>query len=282
MGKTINFKHNPVTLVGRNIKPGMKAPEFILIGEDISKVCLFDFDGKIKILTSFLSLDTEVCDLQVKEFEKRASGMSDDVVVIGISNDLPFAQKRFCNTNKIEKVIVLSDYRYSSFGINYGLLIKELNLLARAIVILDKNNNIRYRNILDEATDTPDFNLWLSNLEEIIKQPSMPIEKRLPYKCIPCEAGVPALDDSLVEQYIKEIKDWKLSGKKIYRIFTFKDFVEAKYFVDLLAVIAEEQGHHPDLKLMYNKLEVELTTHALHGLSENDFVMAKIIDELQG
>jgi len=277
----INYKNIPVALVGRKIKTDMKAPDFVLIADDLSKVRLGDCDGKIKILTSFLSLDTSGSDLQVKEYEKRASSITDDVVVLGISNDLPFAQKRFCQSNSIEKVRLLSDYRYSSFGINYGLLIKELNLLASAIVILDKNNNIRYFDILDEATDTPDFDMWLSCLEQILTEPSIPVDKRLPYKCIPCEAGVLPFVDNLVEKYMKEIKDWKLINKRISKTFKFKDFVEAKYFIDLLAIIAEEQGHHPDLKLWYNKLDVELTTHAIGGLSENDFIMAKIIDELE-
>lgn len=281
MQRKINFNDKPVTLVGRNIKLNMRAPEFTVTDANLQDVHLYDFNGKIKIITSFLSLDTSVCDLQVREFEKRAAVMSQDIVVLGISKDLPFAQKRFCQTNSIKKVRVFSDYRYSSLAVNYGLLIKQLNLLARAVVILDKNNNIRYMDVLDEATSTPDFDIWLACLQEIVREPSVPVEKRLPHKCVPCEAGALPLDTELVKNYMQEIKDWQLQGKKIVKEFRFKDFTEAKYFVDLLASIAQEQGHHPDLKLWYNKLEVELTTHAIGGLSENDFVMAGIIDELR-
>jgi len=282
MERTINFKNTPVTIVGRNIKTSMRAPDFTLTADGYKDVHLYDFNGKIKILTSFLSLDTRVCDLQVKEFEKRVAGLSDDIVIFGISKDLPFAQKRFCQANNIVNVKVFSDYRYSSFGVNYGLLIKELNLLARAIIILDKNNNVRYFDVLNEVTDTPNFDLWLGSLQDIIKEPSVPVEKTLPYKCVPCEAGTLPLNNNLIDKYLKEIENWQFRDNRISRTFKFKDFVTAKYFVDLIAIVAEEQGHHPDLKLWYNKLEVELTTHAIGGLSENDFVMAKIIDELQG
>jgi thiol peroxidase len=281
MQRKIYFKNKPVTLVGRNIKVNTRAPEFTVTDANFQDVHLYDFNGKIKIITSFFSLDTSVCDLQVREFEKRAAGMSEDIVVLGISKDLPFAQKRFCQANNIEKVRVFSDYRYSSFAVNYGLLIRQLNLLARAIVILDKNNNIRYNDVLKEAANTPDFDFWLKSLQEIIREPSVPVGKRLPHKCVPCEAGTLPLDAGIVKNYMHEIKDWQLQGNKIVKEFRFKDFTEAKYFVDLLAIIAREQGHHPDLKLRYNKIEIALTTHAIGGLSENDFVMAGIIDGLE-
>jgi thiol peroxidase len=280
LSRNINFKGRQVTLVGRRLKTDTTAPGFTLVSEDMSKVFLSGFNKKIKILTSFLSVDTTTCGFQVKEFEKRTLNMPQDAVVIGISRDLPFAQKKFCLENGINHVKILSDYRYSSFGINYGLLIKELNLLARAIIIIDKNNNIRYFHILEEASHLPNFDLWFNSLEEVIKNPSMPPEKNASYQCVPCEAGTLPMDRKLIEKYLKEVNNWQFNDNRISKTFKFKDFVEAKYFVDLLSIIAEEQGHHPDLKLWYNKLQVELTTHAIGGLSENDFVMAKIIDEL--
>ncbi len=138
MAGKITFKGEELTLVGRALKEGMKAPDFKAVSSDIKEVSLSNFSGKTKVITSFLSLDTPVCDLQVKEFNKRTVVLSSDVVILGISKDLPFAQKRFCEANDIKSVITLSDYRSSSFGINYGVLIKEMNLLARGVFILDK------------------------------------------------------------------------------------------------------------------------------------------------
>lgn len=283
MKRRVTFKGNPLTLIGRILENGKKAPYFKVVSQELKEVTLSDFEGKIKVLTSFPSLDTSVCDLQVKEFNKRALGFSPEVVVLGISKDLPFAQKRFCQTNDIKNVFVLSDYKYSSFGINYGLLIKELNLLARVVFILDKNNYIRYLQMVEELTTPLDYEDALKHLEEIIKNPKSAQKDALPAKCKPCEIGTPPLPQETVERLIKEVNNWQLiEGKKIQKEFKFKDFVEAKYFLDLVSVVAEEQGHHPTMTSIYNKLKITLTTHAAGGLTENDFIMAKIIDELEG
>ncbi|MCM8798875.1 MAG: thiol peroxidase, partial [Candidatus Omnitrophica bacterium] len=124
--RKIKFKGSPLTLVGRILEKGKIAPDFKVLSSDLKEITLKDFKDKIKIVTSFPSLDTSVCDLQVKEFNKQATNFSEDIVVLGISKDLPFAQKRFCEMNNIKNLSILSDYKYSSFGINYGLLIKEL------------------------------------------------------------------------------------------------------------------------------------------------------------
>ena len=283
MNRKITFKGSPLTLVGRNIKVGNAAPYFRVVAQDSKEVSLLDFKGKIKLVTSFPSIDTPVCDLQVKEFNKRAVGLSSDIVITGISKDLPFAQARFCQANDIKNILTFSDYKFSSFGINYGLLIKELNLLARAIIILDKNDIIRYIQIVAELTRAPDYNDALKNLEQALKDPQGEIQTELPAKCKACEAGVPALAKEKIEKLLAQYRGWQLvEDKKIVKEFKFKDFVEAKYFLDLVAVIAEEQGHHPNLTLIYNKLKITLTTHSSGGLTENDFIMAKIIDELQG
>ena len=283
MARNITFKGSPLTLVGRVIKKGMPSPDFRVVSPDLKEVRLSDFAGKIKVLTSFPSLDTPVCDLQVKEFNKQAARLSSEVVIVGISKDLPFAQKRFCEAFEINNAKVLSDYKYSSFGINYGLLIKELNLLARSVVVLDKNNIIRYFQLVPELTNPPDYGDVLENLEEVIRNPAVTLAEELPAKCKPCEEGTPPLPKEKVEKLLAQYRGWELvEEKKLVKEFKFKDFLEAKYFLDLLSVIAEEQGHHPTLTLIYNKLRVTLTTHAAGGLTENDFIMARIIDTLQG
>jgi len=277
----IKFKGSPLTLVGRIAKVGAGAPGFRVSSGDLQEAGLKDFKGKIKIITTFPSIDTPVCDLQVKEFNKRAAGFSGDVVIIGISKDLPFAQVRFCHDNDIKSVVTLSDYKYSSFGINYGLLIKELNLLARAVLILDKNDVIRYIQIVEELTASPDYEAVLSNLSEVIQSPERPIKEGSPSHCKPCEGGVAALPKDKVEKLLAQYRGWQLiDDKKIIKEFKFKDFPEAKYFLDLVSVIAEEQGHHPGITIIYNKLKITLTTHSVLGLTENDFIMAKLIDEL--
>lgn len=283
MLRKITFKGSPLTLVGRVLKIGAIAPDFKVTAQDLKEVSLSEFKDKVKIITSFPSLDTPVCDLQVKEFNKRALEVSDEVVIVGISKDLPFAQQRFCESFEIKNIKVLSDYKTSSFGINYGLLIKELNLLARAVIILDKNNVVRYIQIVEELTTPPNYQDVLSRLEEITKNPALAVKEELPSHCKPCEGGVSALAKDKVDRLLAIHRGWLLvEDKKIVKEFKFKDFVEAKYFLDLISIIAEEQGHHPNFSLIYNKLKVTLTTHAAGGLTENDFIMAKIIDELGG
>ena len=283
MERKITFKTNPLTLVGRNLKPGLPAPDFSVVSQDLKEVKLSGFGAKIKVISSFPSLDTPVCDLQVKEFNKKAGGFSENVVVIGISKDLPFAQKRFCQENSIKNEIVLSDYKTSSFGINYGLLIKELNLLARSVLIIDKNNILRYFKIVPELTSPPDYADALKNLETVTKAPPGALKTDLPSHCKSCEIGTPPLAQDKIKQLLGSYSGWELiEGKKIVKEFKFNDFSEAKYFLDLVSLIAEEQGHHPTLTLIYNKLKITLTTHAAGGLTENDFIAAGIIDELEG
>jgi thiol peroxidase len=169
MARTVTFKGARLNLIGKRLKEGRRAPDFKLISQDLKEITLSDFDGKIKVINFFPSLDTPVCDLQVKEFNKKAAGLSPDVVVIGISKDLPFAQARFCSVNEIKNEIVLSDYRFSSFGLNYGVLIKELNLLARGSLIIDQNRKLRYIQLVDEITHSVDFDTVFNKLQEVLK-----------------------------------------------------------------------------------------------------------------
>jgi len=276
------LKGNQVlNLVGRPLAEDQSAYDFRVLDKNLSEVGLLDFKDKIKLITSFPSLDTPVCDLQIKEFNQKANEFSSDIAVIGISKDLPFAQKRFCESFSLENIKLFSDYKYSSFGINYGLLIKELNLLARSVIIIDKTDVIRYIQIVKELSSPPNYNEVFDALSQIIKSPVSIIKQNIPKKCIPCEIGTPALLKPEVERLLSLCPGWQLvDDKKITKEFKFKDFIEAKYFLDILALIAEEQGHHPTFTLIYNKLKITLTTHASGGLTENDFIMAQIIDEI--
>ncbi|MDD5477442.1 MAG: thiol peroxidase [Candidatus Omnitrophica bacterium] len=168
MARLITFKGAPLALTGRPVKVGKRAFDFKLISQDLKVVRLSDFSGKIKVVNFFPSLDTPVCDLQVKEFNKKAAGISGDIVVIGVSKDLPFAQARFCSVNEIKNEVVLSDYRFSSFGLNYGFLVKELNLLARGSLIIDKSDRIRYIQLVNELTHPVNFDEVFSKLQEVV------------------------------------------------------------------------------------------------------------------
>lgn len=282
MTREVKFKGTPITLVGRALKVNSPAPNFRVLNRELKEVGLSDFRGKIKIITSFFSIDTSVCDLQVKEFNRQASSLGSDVVILAISKDLPFAQKRFCITNDIKNINVFSDYKFSSFGLNYGLLIKEFNLLARSVFILDKNDCLRYIQITDEIAKSPNYEDGLRSLQEVIKNPEYAIKpEELPSKCVPCEGGVLALPREKIERLIAQYRGWQLvEDKKISKEFKFKDFLEAKYFLDLISIVADEQGHHPTMTIIYNKVKITLTTHIAGGLTENDFIMAKLIDDI--
>ncbi|MFH1728283.1 MAG: thiol peroxidase [Pseudomonadota bacterium] len=165
--KEVKFKGNTMNLEGNEISVGDKAPDFILHSQSLEEIKLSDFSDKIKIITTFPSLDTPVCDAQVRRFNKIASELSENIIVLGVSKDLPFAHARFCETNGIKGVITGSDYRDNNFGQAYGLLIKELGLLARSIMILDKDNSIIYFQLVNEVTDEPNFDEAIEFLKNI-------------------------------------------------------------------------------------------------------------------
>ncbi len=164
----ITLKGNPLTLLGGEVISGVKANNFKALAQDMTEKTLDDFKGKIKLIASVPSLDTPVCDLEIKRFNDEAAKLSKDLVIIFISMDLPFAQKRFCQEFKISKVKTLSDHREANFGMNYGVLIKELRLLTRAIFILDRQDTIKYVEYVKELGTQPDFDAALKALKESI------------------------------------------------------------------------------------------------------------------
>jgi thiol peroxidase len=276
--RTVTLDKTPHTLVGRVQSVGSLAPNFNVMSVNMDPMSLEQLGNRIKLITFFLSLDTPVCDIQVREFNRRAS-RHPDVVTLGISKDLPFALKRFSEMCRLTSIGLYSDYRISSFGINYGVLIRETGLLARGVLIVDRGNVIRYMQIVREVTNQPDYREVEENLSEVLKNPSAPATGAS-YRCIPCESGTPPLPPQVLESLLPSVPWWELvEQRKLVRNFTFDTFSKAKEFVDVLSVIAEEQGHHPSLNFNYNRVKVTLTTHASGGVTENDFTMAKIIDQ---
>ncbi len=157
----ITVKGNGVTLIGPELKAGDKAPDFTVVDKTLQKKRLSDFAGKVKVLSVTPSLDTPVCDSQARRFNEEAAKLGDNVAVINISMDLPFAIGRFCTAAGIENVEAYSDHRDASFGSAYGVLIKELRLHARAIFVVDASDTITYVEIVPEMTDNPNFDAAL-------------------------------------------------------------------------------------------------------------------------
>ncbi|WP_053367389.1 thiol peroxidase [Bacillus sp. FJAT-27245] len=153
---SITFKGNPVTLMGSEVKVGDKAPSFTVLANDLSEVTLEDSKGQVRLISVVPSLDTGVCEAQTRRFNEEASGLG-NVKVLTISVDLPFAQKRWCGANGIENVQTLSDHRDLSFGEAFGVAIKELRLLARAVFVVDSNGTVTYAEYVSEATNHPDY-----------------------------------------------------------------------------------------------------------------------------
>lgn len=158
---------NPVTLLGNEIKVGDKGPDFTVLKGDLSPYTLKDAGDKIKIISVVPSLDTGVCELQTIRFNEEAANLG-DVLILTISVDLPFAQKRFCSAHGIDKVITLSDHKDLSFGLNYGFVMEELRLLARGIVILDRDNTVRYVEYVKEVTNHPDYDKALEEVRKLM------------------------------------------------------------------------------------------------------------------
>lgn len=165
----VKFKGNPLTLVGNKLGIGDRAPDFVVLDGDLKEIGLKDFSGKIKIISVTPSLDTPVCDMQARRFNQEAANLPEDVVVLNISMDLPFAISRFCTVAGIDKVKAFSDHRDVSFGRAYGVLIKELRLLTRAIFIIDRDNLIRYIEIVPEITDQPDYDRAIKEVKGLIQ-----------------------------------------------------------------------------------------------------------------
>ena len=163
----VRMKGNPLTLVGNEVKVGEKAPDFEVIANDLSPVRFSSFLGKVCIISSVPSLDTSVCDIETRRFNEEAARLGSEVVILTISMDLPFAQKRWCGAAGVTRVQTLSDHRDASFGTSYGVLIKELRLLARAVFVVDREGILRYIQLVKEIANEPDYEAVLSAVREL-------------------------------------------------------------------------------------------------------------------
>ncbi|MBI4711567.1 MAG: thiol peroxidase [Candidatus Omnitrophica bacterium] len=160
----VTFKGGPLTLIGPELKAGDKAPDFKLIDTGLKAVTLADSKGKTRLISVVPSIDTPVCDLQTKRFNQEASKLPASVAVLTVSMDLPFAQGRWCGLAGADKVQMLSDYREHAFGEAYGVLIKELKLLSRAVFVIGPDDKVQYAEYVKEVTNHPDYDRVLKFL----------------------------------------------------------------------------------------------------------------------
>lgn len=164
----VSAKGNPLTLLGPELKVGDTAPEFQVVDNNLNPVKLSDFKGKVVLLSVTPSVDTGICDLQAKRFNKMATEVSGDVVILNISVDLPFALARWCGATGSDKIKTLSDYQDWNFGLQYGLLIKETRLLARSVWIIDKKGVIQYIQMVPELPTEPNYEDAFQALKKVV------------------------------------------------------------------------------------------------------------------
>lgn len=162
------FKGSPITLIGPELKVGDQAPDFTLNKDLLTEVNLSDYAGKIKLISVVPSLDTGVCDAQTRRFNQEAASLGDNVVILTVSADLPFAQARWCGAAGVDKVVTLSDYKTKSFGQAYGVLIKEFGLDMRSIFVIDANDKITYVEYLTEMSEPPNYETAIQAVKELL------------------------------------------------------------------------------------------------------------------
>lgn len=159
----VTFKGNPVTLVGNELKVGDDAPNFKVVDTNLEERTLFDYEGKIKLISVVPSIDTGVCSVQTKRFNEEADKL-DNVQTLTISMDLPFAQSRWCSAEGVQNLDMLSDHREADFGKKYGVLMEELRLLARSIFVVNEDNKITYVEYVPEVGNHPDYEAVLQHI----------------------------------------------------------------------------------------------------------------------
>ena len=164
----VTFKGKPLTLLGSEVAVGQPAPDFAVLAIDLSEVRLSDFRGRIVLIAAVPSLDTPVCDIEARRFNTEAAKLGDAVKVLVVSMDLPFAQRRWCGAAGVDNAQTVSDHRDAAFGTAYGVLIKELRLLARSIWVVDQQGEVRYVELVTEMTDEPDYDAALTAASQLI------------------------------------------------------------------------------------------------------------------
>ena len=165
---TVTFQGNLLHLEGEMPAINSKIKDFKLLANDLSTRTQDDYKGKVLVLVAVPSLDTGVCDMEVRKFNEKAASLSDDVRIVAVSLDLPFAQGRWCGAAGVKNVETLSDHYSAEFGKNYGILIKELRLLARSIFVYDKSGSLVYSELVSEVTHEPNYEAALEAVKKAL------------------------------------------------------------------------------------------------------------------
>ena len=163
----VTLHGNPLTLMGTVLNVGDRVPDIEVLDNDLNAVKLSSFKGKICVISAVPSLDTPTCDMETRRFNETAGQLGDDVVILTVSTDLPFAQKRWCGAAGVDKVVTLSDHREAVFGSAFGVLIKELRLLARSIFVVDRDGAIQYIQHVKELSEEPDYDAVIEAVKKI-------------------------------------------------------------------------------------------------------------------
>ena len=163
----VTMHGNPLTLLGAELNVGDSIPDSDVLDNDLNAVKLSSFQGKICVISTVPSLDTPTCDMETRRFNETAGQLGDDVVILTVSTDLPFAQKRWCGAAGVDKVVTLSDHRDAAFGTAFGVLIKELRLLGRSIFVVDRNGVIQYIQHVKELSEEPDYDAVIEAVKKI-------------------------------------------------------------------------------------------------------------------
>ena len=164
----ITMKGKPLTLMGPEVKVGDPAPDFTVVANDLSDFRFSSLQGQVCVICSVPSLDTPVCDIETRRFNDEAAGLGAAVKLLTISMDLPFAQKRWCGAAGVENLKTYSDHREAAFGLAYGVLIKELRLLARAVFVVDQGGKVQHVQIVPELANEPDYEAVLQAVRRLV------------------------------------------------------------------------------------------------------------------
>lgn len=164
---SVTFKGNPKQLSGTMPQVGEAAPDFSLVANDMSAVTLADSAGKVRIISVVPSIDTSVCSMETARFNRELDNLPDSVMGYTVSVDTPFAQKRWCGAEGVEKMQLLSDFKGQSFAKSYGVYLDELGITARCVFIVDKDGKVAYTQLVPEVSQEPNYDEVMNKAREL-------------------------------------------------------------------------------------------------------------------
>lgn len=278
-----NILVNGITenLQGRQVTEGSPAPDFRVIDKHLEPVHLADFKNKYLLLTTFPSIDTLVCQRQMEEFNRLADDLPEHTLVLGVSQDLPFALSRYSEENNLYNIFFYSDYYYRSVAHTFGLGLEKTGILARSAVIIDTDGIIQKIYRAAELTKELNYEVIIDDFKNLISEERIERKADTLEKCVPCNGQTPVLNGKVLTELKETVNGWKIVNETVLeKVIPVADFTQAVVLAGAIGENAEAEGHHPDLELGYHSVKVKLSTHKVHGLTQNDFILARIIDHI--